>query len=217
MSAAAMARASRLTDGRTQAWIELRFARSALTVAELHGLVSARARASERQVYGWVLQWAADGHLVAQGKPCAYRMTEQASRLADPPVRPRKPRAEPKHWTERRPPRHRLWSAMRVLKRFDMVTLSLSADTNEARTRDFLRIVERAGYVRAVAVPSGAPRWATGARHLGPKPPRVENLRIAGRPVMRVTDRNDGSVVDVLLRPHRQDRLALEGDVGGEG
>jgi len=117
-------------------------------------------------------------------------------------------------WPRTGTPRARLWAAMRVLKRFGFVELRLAADVSQARAQDFLRIMTRAGYLIRVDKAFSPPVWSQGERKWGPLPPRVEYLRVANRPVMRVTDRNTAEVVDVPQRPHGPDRAVPTADGG---
>lgn len=118
-------------------------------------------------------------------------------------------------WPRNGTPRARLWMAMRVLKRFDMVQLCMAADVTPDRAKDFLRNMVRTDYLRQQVGAHGVVNWIKGGQPWGPMPPRVEHLRIDGRSYLRVTDRNYAIVTDVLLRAHHQDRLSLPTMDGG--
>ncbi|MEQ1688371.1 MAG: hypothetical protein ABL874_07340 [Sphingopyxis sp.] len=195
--------AARITHAPTQAWVELRFAKAPLTFADIYFAVRGRAPSiTSPTLWTHLRAWMRGGFVRASGHPVHYAMADNARAMAGPPAitRVRKTR----HWTERRTARQRLWSAMRVLKRFDLVQLRLAADVSEPRAKDFLRIMTRAGYLRSdIGVGQIIPTWARGTRGWGPLAPSSFRLIVEGRPVMRVTDHNDGAVIDLPLRAHR--------------
>lgn len=197
----------RTADPRIQTWVELRFAHAPLTMAEI--LFAVRDRASTVTlglVDQLLLGWHRMGLIERKGRPVAWAMVSEAKRQSNPPELPP---AAPRHWTERRGPRARMWTAMRVLKRFDLVQLTLSADVPEPLAKQFLSVMERAGYVRRQG-----DRWAQGARPWGPKPPAVTYMRLDEHTVMRVRDRNSDVVFDIRLHSPRSARSALFFDRG---
>lgn len=208
--------AARLADPTLQTWIELRFAREPLSIADILFAVRTRCEASVRTVVVAVDSWTRQGWIEQHGRPAIYTMVAFARHHANPPPLAAVPRA-PRPIAPRSP-RQRLWTAMRVLKRFDLVTITMAADVSERTALDFLRTMTRASYLRSVVLPTAAgTTWVQGARPWGPLPPTIRHLRIASGTILRVTDRNDGVSIDLPLRAHRPERSAGADDLGGEG
>ncbi len=208
--------ASRMADPMIQTWIELRFAIRPLTLADIIFAVRQRCEVSARAVIDAIDSWMTRGFVEpVPVRPAAFVMASSGKVLSDPPplaecYRPRRPLPP-------RSPRQRLWTAMRVLKRFDLVTLTMAADVSEQCAKTFLRTMTRASYLREVVLPTGCVSWVAGSRPWGPQPPVVKHVRIDRRPVQRVIDRNDGTVIDLALRPHRADRVGTESGVATYG
>lgn len=100
--------------------------------------------------------------------------------------------------------RDRLWSAARVLRRFDAPQLEIAAEASPKAAREFIAVLVQAGYVRTIR--PGSPRGI--ARYefhgwTGPKAPVFGPALVDGRRVQRLRDRNTGAVV-ILSRPSRQ-------------
>lgn len=209
--------ATRLADPAVQTWVELRFARTPLSIADILFAVRRRCEVKVRTVIDAVDGWTRAGLVERIGSPASYSMAFDARRLADPPAPPA-PAVRPPRSIPQRSPRQRLWTAMRVLKRFDLVTITMSADVSERCALDFLRTMTRASYLRSIDLPgqTRGTTWVQGARPWGPLPPTVRHLRVAGGTVLRVTDRNDGFTIDLPLRPHRPDRDNCPDQTGGE-
>lgn len=216
----AVAYPDRLAHPATQLWVELRFASRPLDLGEIVLAVRSRVLVRVAAIHRTLSDWARAGFVEVSGRPHAYQLTAEARRLPDPPSAAEESAPIRAVWNENRGPRQRLWSAMRVLKRFDLVTLRMSADVTELRAKEFLRNMVRAGYLREVPPASAAAPafWAIGARHCGPLPPVVRYRLINGRPVLRVIDRNDHTVIDVPIRAKAlRDRSSEPTQAGGEG
>ena len=205
--------AVRLADPTIQTWVELRYATRPLTLSEIADGVRRRCATTLREILAAIDAWVSRGLVAATGRPVAYAMAATAKADPNPPIQSvdAAPRYHPK-----RAPRERLWSAMRVLKRFDLVTITMAADVSESRAKDFLRTMTRAGYLRSVVLPTGQglTTWVSGGRTWGPLPPQITRMMVDGRSIERVTDRNDGTIVDIPLRMHRPDRVGL---IAGDG
>lgn len=183
----------RTADPQIQTWVELRFASRPMTMGEI--LLAVRNRASGVTL-GLVDQlltgWHRLGLIERSGKPVTWAMCDKVKRQSNPPEQ--LPSAV-RHWTERRGPRSRMWTAMRVLKGFDLVQLTMSADVTEPVAKQFLSIMERAGYL--ARTDNG---WRAGPRAWGPRHPAIQYQRMADHTVMRIRDRNSGETFDVRLR-----------------
>lgn len=123
--------------------------------------------------------------LIARGEKLeTYTMLEQAKALRDPPALDA-PTREPKP----RSTRQRIWSAIRVMKSFDLVELCFTATVERSAASRVLNQLTRAGYLaRTDRRGDDHPRWRV-TRRSGPNHPRVE---YAGRTVVALVDRNSG-------------------------
>lgn len=195
----------RLTDREVQTWVELRFADRPLSIDELLGALAARAPWVRGQLTATLLRWVAWGHVWrVTTRPATYRMAAASTALADPPRQSMLDRA-PAHWTQTRPARQRLWTAARVLRSFDLVSLRMAADVSEERAKDFVRLLTRTNYLRRDDDHMGTTRWAWVERP-GPLAPVARRIMVDGLPALCLVDRNTGHRMTVPVRPHRQDR-----------
>ena len=93
-----------------------------------------------------------------------------------------------------------MWRAIRVLKRFDLVQLCMTAEVTESSAKVYVSALLRAGLlVREVRG-----KAATGQRSLyalvgrsGPQPPVVSQRREQGRTIAIVTDPNTGKAHEI--------------------
>jgi hypothetical protein len=114
--------------------------------------------------------------------------------------------------------RQRIWTAIRILKNFDLVELGMTSEQSRQSITAYLTCLCRAGYVKRVR-PSTKGGMVAAYRLLvrsGSTAPKIENRRIDSRFVVTLVDPNDGSRHDispgaVALRPF------AARDVGGEG
>lgn len=187
--------APRLKDPAQALWTELRFASD--PVDELDLLVAAVGHCeAARPTRGATLKlletllgrWVGARLVVAQpGKPPRYSLERSCLTMASPPVIPAPHRN--KMPVPRRTQRQRLWSAMRVLRSFDLTTLVIAAEARPAAAREMIDILERGGWLARTAE-----GWSTAAkRRWGPLAPAWSRGRDDGHPVVRVTDNRDGS------------------------
>lgn len=198
---AASAFGNRVADPRVQTWVELRFAQQPMTMGEIVLAVRDRASTATLGLIDQLLVgWHRLGLVERTSRPVLWSMTSAAKGQSNPPEQ--LPRTV-QHWTERRGPRSRMWTAMRVLKRFDLVQLKLAADVSEPVAKQFLSIMERAGYLTRTGS-----CWREGTRPWGPKHPAIQYQRLADHSVMRIRDRNSGEEFDVRLRSGRRDGLS---------
>lgn len=96
--------------------------------------------------------------------------------------------------------RQRLWTAMRILRRFDLPTLLMTANASRRATTDLIAILERGGWLSRTG--SG---WATSARRpWGPHAPSIARVVADEGRFLRITDRCGGCVVDLPIRSARR-------------
>lgn len=189
----------RLADPAEALWSELRIARGAIDVVELtiraieHCEDAFAIRGDAFRRFDQLLDdWVARRLVTVTGHPARYDLVREYQHLRSPPPPPA-PRALP---FPKRTQQQRLWTAMKVLRTFDLPTLLMAADANRRAALDMVRTLERAGWLRAIA---GG--WTTAAaRKWGPVVPSIRRERSAAGVVMRVTDRASGLVIEIPSR-----------------
>lgn len=211
----------RLTDPAEALWSELRIARGPIDVVDLTILAIEHCedafanrgeafRCFDQLLGGWV----ARGLLTVTGHPARYDLVREYQHLRSPPPPPA-PRPNP---FPKRTQQQRLWSAMKVLRIFDLPTLLMAADANRRAAVEMVGVLERGGWLRAT--PNG---WTTAAaRKWGPVVPMMRREHTSAGTVMRVTDRISGTVIDiparsVAARADRQDSSINSFADGGVG
>lgn len=105
----------------------------------------------------------------------------------------------------------RLWTTIRVLKRFDVPTVIMTAECSRGVADNYLRALCRAGYVRQVSADRASTgEWASYVliRRSGLKAPIVRRARSGGRGQCELVDRNDGSRHDISPQPKADRPLA---------
>lgn len=197
---------ARRRDPVIQAWVELRFAPEPISLIDIADAVIARGAAvwaDVRRIGAAIGEWIKSGHAVSSDRGHRFALAGHAMMMADPPA----PRATPLPSVRAprvRTPRQRMWTAARILKRFDLVQFRMAAAVTMRQAKDFLRVMTRAGFLAVDPAAQDQLRWVTGPRGLGPQPPSVLHLNLPGGSVMRVVDRNSGDVIDVPMRSHGQ-------------
>lgn len=96
-----------------------------------------------------------------------------------------------------------MWRAIRVLKRFDLVQLCMTAEVTEASAKVYVSALLRAGILRREVrgkASSGQRSLYALAGSFGPLVPVVGQRREHGRTVTTVTDPNTGSMREISAR-----------------
>jgi hypothetical protein len=167
-----------------------------------HEELVAASGCADRPLYCRLRRWCRSGWIrKIEAQPKRFALSADAPDIAEPPkvsiggeVRER-----------RRSARERLWAAMRVLKRFDLPMLMMTAEAKRRSCEDFINLLSRAGYVRRVDMPVAragagnldvARTWSTYVlvRNTGPKAPTITNPRGGPR---QLVDGNNGASVPV--------------------
>lgn len=194
-------------------WQALAAAPAPASVAELHLACSAHPNAIQHRLTRW--HRAGFIHRI-EGRPLRFAMSDHVANDPEPPSVSIQGRATPR----KRSGRARIWSAMRVLKTFDVPQLRIAASCTRRSVEDYINCLARAGYVRVVDRGDRAGSWAVYrlVRNTGPKAPGITHTRKAGdadlgecarTPTTRtLIDRNNGQRHDispgtVRLRPGR--------------
>lgn len=215
--------APRLKDPAQALWTELRFAPE--PVDELDLLVAAVGHCEDARptrgatlklLENLLVRWVGARFVVAApGKPPRYSLERNCLSMASPPAIPAPARKSP---FPRRTERQRLWSAMRVLRNFDLTTLLIAAEANPRSARDMISVLHRAGWLRRTR---GG--WTTAsARRWGPLAPTWSRIEVEAGRVVRVIDNRDGSIIDLPVRArprrsHRHEQSASHLSDGGVG
>ncbi|WP_289145051.1 hypothetical protein [uncultured Sphingobium sp.] len=178
--------APRMRDPALSAWTVLRFAKAPIRLSEI--IFANDSDANPRPTLADTIilldRWRGAGLIAWGDKPETYTMLQEAKALRDPPAL-----AAPSREPTPRSTRQRIWSAIRVMKSFDLVELCFTATVERGAASRVLNQLTRAGYlIRTERRGDDHPRWRV-VRRSGPNHPRVE---YAGRTVVALIDRNSG-------------------------
>lgn len=186
-------------DIRGDLWTALASASSPASVPELAASIGADAD----QINWRLSRWAGLGFVEAI-KPASadgrttYLMAAAARAMAAPPALD----------ADRQPSRARggrtsMWRSIRVLKRFDLVELSITAEVTEPSAKQFVSCLLRAGILRRErrghALTGQRSIYAL-AGQFGPRTPIVRQRREDGRRIQEVVDPNTGAVREISSR-----------------
>lgn len=181
-------------------WVGLRFAPAPVELFDLAMPVIRSIGASLADLNRLLDGWVAGGWVAVTARPRRYTLKPEFIKMAEPPVPPAKPR----RWRKPRlTQRQRIWSAMKVLRSFDLPTLVIAAQTRPTTAADLCRIFERAGWLRRQG-----DRWSVNsAKRWGPQVPTILRLRVGEANVIRVSNPADGVFIDLPVEPRpRRDR-----------
>lgn len=164
-------------------------------------------------------RWVAKGLVTRfESEPDRFAMTDTADRTPQPPQVNASGIAHPRLRTAR----EKLWSAMRVLREFDLPTLTMTSGASRRSAEELINVLHRAGHLRQLV--RGNPTtgvWSTYrlVRNSGPRAPLVRHrLAADGRRQRELVDGNTGHRFDIS--PHatslRKRRSATVAD-GGVG
>jgi len=179
--------APRMRDPERAAWTLLRFARRPMSLADIvlgDGLPE-NTGIQVSDAVALLDRWRGAGLVELTDNRGFYIMLKEAKALRDPPAVP-----APARQPAARSTRQRIWSAIRVMRAFDLVEVCFAATVEKAAARRVLNQLTRAGYLIRTDQPGDDhPRWRLG-RACGPKHPSIE---YAGRTVIALIDRNSGA------------------------
>ena len=124
---------------RRRVWAAMRSFKRPFTASDILRLTGVGIGEATRLLFGW------EGRGLIHRLPntTSFIMPERHRIAIDPPHT----KSGPRRSTGRRSQRQRLWSAIRVLRTFDLPTLSMAAGTKDATTRAFVNQLEQARYV----------------------------------------------------------------------
>lgn len=180
--------AARMRDPALAAWTVLRFAQKPVSLADIlfaNDDVAQGARPTLADTIHLLDRWRGAGLIQRIEKPECYIMQAEARAFRDPPAVGETAR-EPKP----RSTRQRIWSAVRVMRSFDLVEICFAATVEARAARRILNELTRAGFLtRTDRAGDDHPRWRL-TRPSGPLHPRIE---YAGRTMVAMVDRNSGA------------------------
>ena len=137
--------------------------------------------------------WSTRG-LITQPAPMRFLMTDDARKRKRPPPATTNGR---KLSVPKFSGRQRMWSAIRVLKFFDMPQLVMTAGVTTRSAGDYVRQLTATGYLDPV--PTAMRTKFRLARNTGPKHP-ITRARVEDRTsIIQADDRNDGKLYEYRL------------------
>lgn len=171
-------------------WDALRMARSPASVADLHVATSAHPNSIQLRLKRWERAGLVQ---VTSSQPRRFIMIDKS------PTPPKVSNAGKVARTTTM--RQRLWIAMRVLKRFDLPTIMMTAGASRRSAEDYINVLCRAGYVhRTYRGNAMTGEWSVYllVKRSGPRAPAVSHRKGDGGELIReLVDHNDGSRHDV--------------------
>jgi hypothetical protein len=200
-----------LADPDQALWSELRFAAApvdlfTLLIGAIRHCEGAHPKRGQtfRYLERTIVRWVAAGMVAATGTPALYSLERTYLNMASPPAFPNTLRRNP---FPKRTQHQRLWSAMRILKHFDLPTLTMTARANEQAARQMLGVLQRGGWLRRTAT-----GWSTAAaRPWGSVAPTISRIAAAEGAIIRITDHLDGTVIELPVRRQRSRDAASAG------
>lgn len=193
-------------------WRTLQQASQPMSVPELRDAIAASRSSIQLRLIWWeragLVQREGEGHP-------RYLLTDKGRAAANDDNRePPKVRSDGSILPRQRSQRARLWSAMRVLKRFNLPELIIASGCTRRSAEEIINVLHRAGYLRQLS--RGNPMQGSWSVYLlaansGPKPPVISTY--GGKKTL--TDPNNGKVVDVTQVSLRKPKHAAA--AGGKG
>lgn len=174
-------------------WSHLRHAGEPLSISD----IVRRTGADPVVVTRWLRRWKDAGLVVAVGRQCLLKLSEIAMRHITPPanvaVRKLDHRFTPASM------RQRIWTAIRVLKVFDLPMLLIAAESAKSNTMEYLNNLVRAGFLERIDQPGDEHRKYRIILDTGPHHPSITRVVIENRPYNRLIDPNSGAQVHLPL------------------
>lgn len=163
--------------------------------------------AEDRPLYCRLRRWQRRGHLViTEGRPRRFKLSPAAPDVAEPPRVSIDAQVAPRLRTAK----DRMWAAMRVLKRFDLPLLMITAEVTNRSATDYVAALACAGYlrvnrhIRGGADPERVHATYQLLNNSGPKTPATYRDRATGE--RRLNDRNTGQLMILVARQPRRRR-----------
>ncbi|HEX8224488.1 MAG TPA: hypothetical protein VF605_11790 [Allosphingosinicella sp.] len=194
----------------SDAWTALRRLGRPATLEE----IIAASGVADRPLYCRLLRWRRRGAIVKHEQlPRRYALSPAAPDVAEPPqvaptgeVREQRPSA-----------RERMWRAMRILKRFDVPVLMMTAEAKRRSCEDFINLLSRGGYLRRLDTPAKRGptlRVGTDERGRGLSAASQANLNFTRTWSTYQLVRNTGPKAPTITNPRGGERQLLDGNTG---
>lgn len=174
-------------------WSHLRHAGEPLSIADL----VQRTDIDPVIVTRWLRKWRKAGLIDQVGRQALLKMNGFAMRLPEPPVDlPSKPLARNFQPSSTR---QRIWTAVRVLKVFELPMLLITAEACMGTALRYLGELVRAGYLERIDVRGAAHRKYRLVLDTGPHHPATSRVVLDDQPYTRVIDHNNGAQLHLAL------------------
>lgn len=171
---------------RPRSWAAMRAIGRPFTASDIHSITGVPLGVTARLLIGWCKR----GHLQQQPRGTSYTMTEKARQRTSPPQL--KVKGSPS--VKRRSGRQRMWSAMRVLRVFDLPTLMIAAGASASSARTYVEELRKAEYIGVAGSTIGGRTRFRLVRNSGVFHPVICRRLQGSVTVVELFDRNDNSV-----------------------
>ena len=181
-------------------WSHLRHAGEPLSIADLVRRTDIDPIIATR----WLRKWRAAGLIEQVGRQRLLQINGYAMRHKQPPADIAVQKLDRRFTPATM--RQRIWTAIRVLKVFELPMLLISAEATLLPTLDYLGLLVRAGFLERIDAPGAAHRKYRIVLDTGPQHPTVNRVTIDDAPYTRVIDHNTGAQLHLAVgaRRHRQ-------------
>lgn len=179
-------------------WSHLRYAAEPLSITDLVRRTDIDVAIVARQLRAWKK----DGLIVSVERTGLFKMAKIAAAQDAPPTI-RDAKKLPVRFTPRSM-RQRIWTAIRVLKTFDLPMLLIAAEATEKTTVAYLAQLVRAGFLERLDQPGEPHRRYRIVLDTGPHHPSTGRATINGQPHTRLLDHNSGAELHMPIAARRK-------------
>lgn len=170
-------------------WSHLRHAGEPLSISD----IVRRTDLDPIIVTRWLRRWKDAGLVVPVGRQCLLQLNGIAMRYVTPPANV--PAKKLHHRFTPASMRQRIWTAVRVLRVFDLPMLLIAAESTKRKTMQYLNELVRAGYLERIDQPGDEHRKYRVILDTGPHHPSVTRVVINGEAFHRLLDSNSGAQI----------------------
>lgn len=188
----------RAPDPEACLWSHLRYAAEPLSITDLVRRTDIDVETVARQLRAWKK----DGLIVSIERTGLFQMAKIAAAQDAPPTM-RAAKKLPKRFTPRSM-RQRIWTAIRVLKVFDLPMLLIAAEATEKSTVAYLAQLVRAGFLERLDQQGEPHRRYRIVLDTGPHHPSTGRASINGQPHTRLLDHNSGAELHMPIEARRK-------------
>lgn len=178
-------------------WRAMLAAPEPMSVSELHHAVQAHPNAIAHRLH----RWERAGLVCRQGaQPVRFSLTDNARAANDDQRCPPQVRIDGATQPRQRSQRARLWSAIRVLRRFNLPELLITSGATRRSAEDMINCLQRAGYLACESRGSAMNgSWSTYrlTHRVGPRVPRITRRDLGFGLRRYLIDPNSGDSIDI--------------------